>query len=90
MTRAHMLVLLVNEMLEGGWLEFLACVDFDAGSKFDHASQSKIVAKEAAEVTLLRRELSELVSKAGTLTEELPWMNICDLMSQVRKKMTRS
>ena len=87
MTRAHMLVLLVNEMLQGGWLEFLGCVDFDEGEKFDHASQSKMVTKEAAEVTLLRRELKELASKIGMLTEELPWVEVCDLIGKMMTKM---
>eukprot|EP00935_MAST-01C_sp_MAST-1C-sp1_P000321 g321.t1 len=34
-TRAQMMVVVVNEVLKGGWLEFLTCVDFDKEQEFD-------------------------------------------------------
>jgi len=36
MTRAHMMVCIVNEALQGGWLEFLLTVKFDKDRKYDH------------------------------------------------------
>jgi hypothetical protein len=47
-TRAQMMVAVVNEVLPGGWLEFLPCVDFDSSKQFDVNEESKQNVRGAA------------------------------------------
>jgi hypothetical protein len=60
-TRAQMLVVVVNELVSGGWLEFLSCVTFDEGTSLKHVG-----AKDKAK-TILDEEAEEAksVSVAG-------------------------
>ena len=49
MTRAQLAVAVVNEALPGGWLEFLGCVELDAGRGFDDAAERGNRAEKAAD-----------------------------------------
>jgi hypothetical protein len=43
-----MLVVVVNEVLPNGWLEFLHCVDFDSSKRFDAVEEAKRNVRGAA------------------------------------------
>ena len=55
MTRAHMMVLVVNEFVPGGWFEFLTQVRLRSDAKFD-AEQAQQEAKTADEVILRAKQ----------------------------------
>jgi hypothetical protein len=51
-TRAHMMVLVVNEVQYGGWLEFLTRVEYDKKSKIEEELETKWDAKGKARAIL--------------------------------------
>jgi serine/threonine protein kinase/tetratricopeptide (TPR) repeat protein len=51
-TRAHMMVVVVNEVRHGGWLEFLTHVEFDEESQFENELETKWDVKGKARATL--------------------------------------
>ena len=58
MTRAHMMVLVVNECIAGGWFEFLTGVRLTKDKKFDakQAGKGKSADRTIARAKRLQRE----------------------------------
>ena len=78
LTRAHMMVTLVNEMLPGGWLEFINGLSLER--RFDHDRELALARQNAAAVTDQKRVLVKLVSDGEALltNEEPGWMATCE------------
>lgn len=74
LTRAQMMVIVVNEKLRGGWLEFLGHVRFN--SEFDARAEEKRRTNAAAQITARSLALRDAVKEAAvqrslSLTPEL-------------------
>ena len=64
-TRAHMMVVVVNECIRGGWLEHLSCLEFDAEMEFDsnhYISLSAAIAATVAHAAASQRSNSAAVA----------------------------
>ena len=59
LTRAHMMAIVVNESIQGGWLEWLNTVRLQKDLKFDREAEMKRLNAEAAE-TLVKMRDSEI------------------------------
>ena len=68
LTRAHMMALVVNEKLRGGWLEFLGNVDFDGldAGVYDAEAQERMQSNAAAVITAKTLAIRDEVQKAAT------------------------
>ena len=82
LTRSHMLAVVINEVLQGGWLEFLGTVKLKEGASFDREAERKRMNKDAAEALVAERlklndaEALDAVSKAvqaKTKLEQTVW-----------------
>lgn len=62
-TRAQMMVVVVNEVLEGGWLEFLTRVEFDKDGEFDSEKEMEKSVRGAAQ-QILEKERQEAEERA--------------------------
>jgi hypothetical protein len=66
-TRAQMMVVVVNEVLRGGWLEFLTCVKYNEENDFDMAQELrrnvKGKARRTVEEEAIRREHAEAMAR---------------------------
>ena len=67
LTRAHMMALVVNEKLPGGWLEFLGNVKFDGldASAYDAEAQESMQTNAAAVITARGLDICDEVQKAA-------------------------
>ena len=63
LTRAHMMVLVVNEKVRGGWLDFLGQVDFD--ENFDAEVEGLRTSNEATRVVARNLEIRKRVEGAA-------------------------
>ena len=55
LTRSHMLAVVINEVLQGGWLEFLGTVKLKEGASFDRVAERKRMNKDAVEALVAER-----------------------------------
>jgi hypothetical protein len=58
-TRSQMMVVVVNEVLRGGWLEFLTCVKYDDEACFDAARELKKNVRGSASKLLKQQQQHE-------------------------------
>ena len=64
LTRSHMLAVVINEVLQGGWLEFLGTVKLEEGASFDRVAERKRMNKDAVEALVAKR--LKLIEAAGS------------------------
>jgi hypothetical protein len=55
LTRAHMMALVVNETVPGGWLEWLNTVRLKADAKFNRKAEMERLKADAAELVVAKR-----------------------------------
>jgi hypothetical protein len=55
LTRSHMLAVVINEVLQGGWLEFLGMVKLEEGASFDRVAERKRMNEDAVEALVAER-----------------------------------
>ena len=55
LTRSHMLAVVINEVLQGGWLEFLGTVKLEEGASFDREAERKRMNNDAVEALVAER-----------------------------------
>jgi hypothetical protein len=65
MTRAQMMVVVVNEVVHGGWLEFLMRVEFDKEGEFDVEEEAKKNVKGGARGVLAQDAAEAKVTPQG-------------------------
>ena len=55
LTRSHMLAVVINEVLQGGWLEFLGTVKLEEGASFDREAERMRMNNDAVEALVAER-----------------------------------
>jgi hypothetical protein len=69
-TRAHLMVVVVNQILKGGWLEFLGHIRLRENESFDRAREITRTETHAADATVLTH-VAEALEVAGTMDTSL-------------------
>jgi streptogramin lyase len=69
-TRSQMMVVVVNEVLRGGWLEFLTCVKYNEEASFNTAHELKQNVKGSASKLLKQQQQHEQWQKQQQEEEE--------------------
>jgi len=88
MTRAHFLVVLVNEFVRGGWLEYLNNLSLDPN--FDRKRELELAEaqQDAAATTEHTQKLADLVSEGkALLSSERSWMVTCDFVDRIHQEL---
>ena len=92
LTRAHMMALVVNEKLPGGWLEFLGNVKFDGldASAYDAEAQESMQTNASAVITAKTLAIREEVLKAAAQRQlSLPTVVHEAIVRQVQRVTTK-